>query len=122
MVSRLGPIDVCCDAPPYRVVAACRGLGFRAPLDVRWCRRSHLPHEPPERGGILSLRTWKRWLGLLPPVQSTCTCGEALPALEWYTVSLYPEGRAGYLLGQCRRCHTMFWEPLLPFAWAEEGE
>jgi hypothetical protein len=42
MSNQLGPIDVCCDAPPYPIVKACAQLGFLMPEDVRWCQMSHL--------------------------------------------------------------------------------
>jgi len=36
--TRLGPILIDCDAPPYAIVQACERRGLRSPLDVRWCR------------------------------------------------------------------------------------
>src|SRR5262249_3128658 len=109
MVCRLGPIDVCCDAPLYAVVRACAGLGFHAPLDVRWCRLSHFLREhgvPPEPAGN---RLWRWLLGRRRP-ERTCSCGEPLPVLGVYGTPGCPEGVGDYLLGQCRRCRTIFWE------------
>ena len=43
--SRLGPLEVMCDAPSYKVVQACRRVGVRSPEDVRWCRLSGLQEQ-----------------------------------------------------------------------------
>ena len=108
MADTLHPLDIRCDAPPFPVVGACRRLGFRSPLDVRWCRLSHFlaarssrPSAPP---GAQVLDT--------KPAQeeTTCTCGEPLPKLEEYAITFVLERVADYRLGQCRRCGTMFWE------------
>jgi hypothetical protein len=122
MASRLGPIDVCCDAPPYPAVRACQGLGFHAPLDVRWCRMSHPRGEHGGGWGILNLRAWMGWFGLSEPERRSCTCGQPLPALQRYAVTCPPDAEAEYLLGQCPRCRTMFWEAVLPSPWAQEGD
>jgi hypothetical protein len=45
MFTSLGPIDVCCEAPEYPIVEACKQLGFRSPWDVRWLHRSRLREE-----------------------------------------------------------------------------
>ena len=99
MPGELGPIEIVCDAPPYLVVKACAGLGFRCPLDVRWCRldRRHL-HRP---------GTFFPWLR---PGSPPCTCGEPVPELEGYTFTFATGGRAEYFLVQCRRCRTIFWD------------
>ena len=34
MSSRLGPLQIECDAPPYMIVSACRKIGFESPEDV----------------------------------------------------------------------------------------
>jgi len=104
----LGPIDIECDAPPYTVVEACGKLGFRSPLDVRWCRLSQLlgrQREP--AGGFHPLR----WLfGGSQPPKTICTCGQPLPIMQ-HCACTFASGRADeYLFGQCRRCRTMFWE------------
>ena len=38
MSSKLGPLEVVCDAPPYCIVRACHLIGLRKPEDVRWLR------------------------------------------------------------------------------------
>jgi hypothetical protein len=110
MANELGAIEIDCDAPDYAVVRASRALGFRDPLDVRWCRLGHLPAEPRGVWAVLSPRKWTQFFGLSRPRGRACRCGRELPALEWYCFR-GPDGRTvEYLLGQCRRCRTMFWE------------
>jgi hypothetical protein len=42
--------------------------------------------------------------------QGTCSCGQDLPTLERYLFT-YADGRQeAYLLAQCTRCRTVFWE------------
>jgi hypothetical protein len=92
--------------PPYSVVEACTILGFVSPLDVRWCRMSHFPDG---HAGLLGMRPL-RWLFGDVPREKTCFCGRPLPRLEPFAFTLFPEGVADYRLGQCLRCHTIFWE------------
>ena len=107
MSSRLGPIDITCDAPPYTVVQACETLEFRTPLDVRWCRISHFLSG---QGGEASLHPWKWFFGKNESREKTCSCGEPLPNLEWYTFMFISGKVSHYHLGQCRRCRSIFWE------------
>ena len=107
MAGTLRPLDLSWDAPPFPVVGACHRLGFRSPLDVRWCRLNHFlaarssrPSTPP---GAQVFDT-------KPAPETTCTCGEPLPRLEKYAITFVLEKVADYRLGQCRRCGTMFWE------------
>jgi hypothetical protein len=112
MSSSLGPIDIVCDAPPYAIVRAGRGLGFYRPEDVRWCRMSHFRTEHGSRWEMLNPLNWKAALGggVRTPREVSCGCGQDLPVMERY-VFIYGTGaQAIYLLGQCRRCHTVFWE------------
>ncbi len=104
MFSQLGPIEICCDAPPYPIVEACTQVGFDDPLDVRWCRMSHYLASagsslPRKLFGVISETT-----------QARCKCGRALPLLEKYTFMFASEKLADYMLGQCPRCRTIFWE------------
>ncbi len=108
MSTPLGSIDICCDAPPYPVVQACRQLGIRSPEDVRWLRMSEFrtrqdrgQHGPP-------LRFWKMLWNRGGRAAKTCTCGEPLPDLR--LVTLDAGATASYLLGQCGRCRTVFWD------------
>jgi hypothetical protein len=110
MAGSLEPINIICDAPSYSVVRACQDLGFVTPLDVRWCRRSRLPEETRRRHGLLNLQKWKELLGLARPQGQTCFCGQPLPLLESYTFLFLSQKKARILLGQCRRCRTIFWE------------
>lgn len=107
MFDRLKAMEVQCDAPPYAFVKACEGVGFQSPLDVRWCRMSRF------------LDKWKTLLDFLPwnlvfrnkrLNGRTCTCGWPLPALKKYEFSFLCEKVADYLLGQCPKCRTVFWE------------
>jgi hypothetical protein len=107
MSSRHEPQESDCDAPPYRVVEACAKLGFESPLDVRWRRMSHYLDERP---GMFGLGGWAWLFGKRTPPGTTCVCGGPLPALERYTFTFRSERKADYFLGQCRRCHTIYWE------------
>ncbi len=110
MFSHLGPIDFDCDAPPYAVVAACAGLGFQSPLDVRWCRLTPFLKNLCEPGGVLGSHAWKWLFGSNQPPEPTCTCGQLLPLMGLYTFTFASKKECHYLLGQCCRCRTMFWE------------
>jgi hypothetical protein len=105
MNSRLGPVEIECDAPPYAVVQACAYLGLHRPLDVRW---RHARESAPGRGRGLGRRLWKALLGR--GERPACTCGEALPPLRRCEFTLRWGTEVEYLLGQCPRCATIFWE------------
>jgi hypothetical protein len=107
MFSEMGPMDITCDAPHYSFVEACEKVGFQSPLDVRWCRTRHFLGGQREPGGFHPLR----WLfGGSQNPKITCTCGQPLPRME-SCVCIWESGKeAHYLLGQCSRCRTMFWE------------
>jgi hypothetical protein len=109
MSSRFEPHQSDCDAPPYHTVQACEG-GFESPLDVRWSRMSHFLARPVDQSGMFGLGAWEWLFGRKPPPVKTCACGGPLPALEHYTFTFRSERQAHYLLGQCRRCHTIYWE------------
>jgi hypothetical protein len=104
--SDMGPIDINCDAPPFSVVKACEKLGFQSSLDVRWCRVSHFIKSQGELGFHPLL-----WLfGAHNTMETICKCGQPLPQMERYTFTFASKKEAHYLLGQCCRCRTMFWE------------
>jgi hypothetical protein len=105
MSSQLGPIDVSCDAPSYLVVHACERLHFHAPLDVRWSRMSHFLHE-----GNAGLRLWYYLFAKNQPDNKSCHCGAPLPVLEDYAFTFACGKVLNYSLGQCPKCHTIFWE------------
>jgi hypothetical protein len=109
-MSRLSHFDLACDAPPYPVVCACRGLGFLAPEDTRWFRRSRFVRHAAGRGERSWLRPWKLLWMVNQSAESSCTCGRPLPALEQYTFVFRSGGTVRFELGQCERCRTMFWE------------
>ena len=106
----LGPMDIEFDAPPYSVVKACEGLGFQSPLDVRWCRMSHVLRGQRELGGVVGFHPLRWLFGSGQPPKTTCSCGRALPLIECFTFTFVSEKEARYLLGQCCRCRTMYWE------------
>jgi len=109
MSNQLGPIDVTCDAPAYSVVRACRCLGISAPEDVRWCQLSHFLSQPDAATGLFHFLGWENILGRVPG-ERTCSCGERLPVLERVAFTFSTGREETYMLGQCRRCGTVFWE------------
>ena len=106
MSSQLGPIDISCDAPPYPIVRAGRRIGLESPEDVRWCR-VHPGLETLSLTGDVS--GWKSLFGLGGRGKNACTCGQPLPVLEKYTFTFLSGQQASYLLGQCLRCRTVYW-------------
>ncbi len=109
MSSELGPVDVCCDAPPYPVVQACRAIRIRSPEDVRWLRLSTFRNWQESQHG-LSLQFWKALWHRGKHAERACTCGEALPQLGLVVFTFNTGDKVSYLLGQCRRCRTVFWD------------
>ena len=96
--------DVECDAPPYPVVRATRRAGLTSPEDVRWCRVGH-------DAGLLG--QWARWLWRLgrgAPGPRACRCGHPLPALASFAFTSVTGRQAHYLLVQCPRCRTVYWD------------
>jgi hypothetical protein len=110
MFSQPGTLEVICDAPPYEVVRACEAVGFRTPLDVRWVRACHVVQRRPPGRGLFSFRRWLELLGVGKPAGRACSCGDRLPDLRWHRFVYPAEGQSDYLLGQCRRCHTVYWD------------
>jgi hypothetical protein len=106
MSSQAEPQQFDCDAPPYPVVKACQKLGFHSPLDVRWCRMSHVLTSHGAGSGTLG------WLFGMShsPDKTRCACGQPLPGLERYQFAFASGRTATYLLGQCSRCRTIYWE------------
>ena len=120
MFNSLGPMDIECDAPHYSVVEACGKLGFRSPLDVRWCRTSRFLGGRRKSGGGFHPWLWLFGGGKRP--RPTCTCGQPLPIVGRYTCTFTSGKEVDYLLGQCRRCRTMFWDAAAPTpAWVKKG-
>jgi hypothetical protein len=76
-----------CDAPNYGIVTACdkHGIGFVRPLDVRW------------------VSVGRR-------IASSCAhCRQAIPPVMGYEFTLANGKVENYFLGQCQRCHTIYW-------------
>jgi hypothetical protein len=104
------PIQIQCDAPCYPIVQACRTIGMQAPEDVRWCRIDHLSQRLTSLLELFRFRIWRTLLRLRMWSSSTCPCGQELPKLERYTFTFISGAEAHYLLGQCSRCHTVYWK------------
>ena len=108
MANRFGPLEILCDAPSYAIVRACREIGIRNPEDVRWCRLSAFLEGDYDRHEMLSFQTWKKFLGM-GGREMRCDCGQELPRLQRY-VFTSNRGESRFLLGQCDRCQTVFWD------------
>jgi hypothetical protein len=109
MSEHLGPIEIRCDAPPYDVVQACHLLDFHAPEDVRWCRLHYDESRTagPRPAGVLGL-LWA--VAGVHDAEACCSCGAPLPTLRVFRMAFNNGETACYLLGQCERCHTVFWD------------
>jgi hypothetical protein len=110
MSNQLGPIEICCDAPPHSIVQACESLGFQSPMDVRWCQLGHFLTRQGEPQGHVGLPFWNWFVPRSEPKKNACSCGEPLPILEWYTFTFVSGQLLFFRLGQCQRCRTIFWE------------
>jgi hypothetical protein len=111
MSQRLGPIDVLCDAPSYAIVQACATIGIKTPEDIRWYRMSHFLADQAGWRESAKRHLWKiAGIGDLGP--NLCSCGGTLPALDGYTFTFTTGEEVSYRLGQCKRCRTVFWEPV----------
>ncbi len=99
-----------CDAPPYSIVRACRMIGFTCPEDVRWTRLSSFRKGRYRSLDIFNVRSWCVLFGLTGSCATHCSCGLELPQLDRYTFTCVSGRQVDYYLGQCRRCHSVFWE------------
>ena len=103
--------DIDCDAPPYPIVRACRGLGFHSPEDVRWCHVVAMPRRPVAAESGFTVQVWKALFGKGASEKGpTCSCGRELPRLDSYTFTLLSSKEVRYLLGQCGRCRRIYWK------------
>jgi hypothetical protein len=109
MSDDLGTMDITCDAPPYYIVQVCDLIGIKTPEDVRWLRLSHHMNEDPRRR-LVRANPLLTWLRLNPRPHTTCTCGEKLPSFDRFTFTISTGEEPSYMLGQCARCRTVFWE------------
>jgi hypothetical protein len=101
-------LDSTCDAPPYAIVQACRRIGVRKPEDVRWCRLHQGRHGwTPE---FFRLRFWTKWLTNARSGIARCSCGKDVPEPVRCTFTFNTGREVDYLIGQCRRCQTVFWD------------
>jgi hypothetical protein len=110
MSKQLGPLEILCDCPPYPIVQACHLVGLQDPEDVRWCRLSNFLVEHAGWSEVARMFSWH----LLPVNRylkgSHCTCGQQLPRVQRCLFSTSSGGSFTYLLGQCGKCRTIFWE------------
>ncbi|HZU38628.1 MAG TPA: hypothetical protein VFA18_22065 [Gemmataceae bacterium] len=102
MSEQFGPLEVECDAPSYAVVRACSELGIQTPEDVRWCRLSHWLNGPHGLQRLLQAKGRS--------AERQCLCGSSLPHMQGYLFTFNTGKEVFYLLGQCSRCHTVFWD------------
>jgi hypothetical protein len=110
MPLHLGPIDICCDAPPYSIIQACQRVGIKTPEDVRWCRMTHLDSGDFAKEEPANVRAWKYFLGMGAGSRGACSCGERLPNLEKCTFTFITGRELSYYLGQCQRCRSVYWD------------
>lgn len=109
MSSRLGLLEIECDAPSYPIVRACRKLGVESPEDVRWCRMSRRKGHHSWMNFFAS-HTWRHWLGKSQPEEAACICGHPLPGLETYSFTFQTGAQVDFEIGQCPCCRTIYWE------------
>src|SRR5262245_62148320 len=107
MANKYDTIEITCDAPPYCVVKVCNLIGIQSPEDVRWRRMSHHLSEPI---GYSDTELFSSFTRTHHRHDRRCTCGTKLPNLDMYTFTFSTGEEASYLLGQCRRCRTVYWE------------
>jgi hypothetical protein len=110
MASQLGRLEVDCDAPAYTIVRACNRLGMYSPEDVRWCRMAHYLNAFAGWRGLFNRHAWKLLWETTVRAERVCFCGGQLPSLMMYTFTLNTGEELSYYLGQCGKCHTVFWE------------
>jgi len=110
MAGSLDPLEIDCDSPPYSIVQACRMVGLECPEDVPWYRYSRYVVGQYDSCEIVRLDNWKALLGLSRSPNFHCPCGEKLPELERCTFTYLSGKEAIYLVGQCGRCRTIFWD------------
>jgi hypothetical protein len=106
-----GPLEICCDAPSYWIVRACRDLGIRTPEDVRWLRLSAFKRRAPAPapGGVAGFVAGLFGRAGAPP-GAGCTCGARLPEPSASLIVVDAGEALGFRIGQCPRCRTVFWD------------
>jgi hypothetical protein len=110
MAKQLGPLEIDCDAPPYAIVRACLAIGIQSPEDVGWRRLCHYLNAPLGGREALQSQPWLLTPGLYQPTRKLCVCGQQLPDLVRCNFTFLSGKEKSYFLGQCSRCHTVFWE------------
>lgn len=110
MTSRLGPMEIECDSPPYSIVKACTRIGVHDPEDVRWCRVSGQAETHRLNWRELIRHPWRFLTGGHRAQGKNCVCGHELPQLDQYTFTMMSGLEKSYELGQCIHCRTIYWE------------
>jgi hypothetical protein len=110
MPDQVGPYEIVCDAPPYRIVRGCAELGFEQPLDVRWLRLDRVLGSRDSATSFLTTQAWTEAIGFTRQGERRCSCGQPLPALDRCTFILRSGTQFDYLVGQCSRCKTVYWQ------------
>lgn len=112
MAAPLGPLEVTCDAPPYAIVCACRMIGLQRPEDVVWRRLTHFVHGRGIETTAGSRFLWSDFLMQLAAARVSCSCRAALPIFNRYDFTFSDGTVSSFLIGQCGRCHAVYWEKL----------
>jgi len=60
--------------------------------------------------GLFQFLTWQNLTGRVHGDEMICTCGAVLPVLEPVNFTFTSGREEAFLLGQCPRCGTVFWE------------
>lgn len=110
MSNKLGPLDLCCDSPPYMIVRACGQVGFYQPEDVGWRRLERMSANRERAPASFGFFSWTKLLTGGQKKHRGCICHSEPPILEKYTFLLNTGREFSYHLGQCERCWTIFWE------------
>jgi hypothetical protein len=110
MANQLGPIEFNCNAPSYTIVRACGRVGIDNPEDVPWYRFGQFVNGQTGRKAAAGYKDLLSLLLLHRPRRTQCLCGQPLPELALCTFVLASGSQQTYLIGQCGRCHTVYWD------------
>jgi hypothetical protein len=91
-------------------VQACRRVGIKEPEDVRWCRLRDYLNQTSGWMGLFHPHSWRHILSGSGADDKGCSCGCRLPTLDRVTFTFTTGHEVTYLLGQCPRCRSIFWD------------
>ncbi len=103
-------MEILCDAPAYPIVVACKRIGLERPEDVRWLKMDHFLNGHQSWRERLRRQPFKALLGLAHCDDVACSCSAKLPLLEKCTFTFNTGQEVSYLIGQCHRCRTVYWD------------